>query len=139
MDLLPIAKWLLPSGVIAWLVRLIDKRLNESRERRILDILERSGQPLSVGIIQTEFIQHVLRDVKHKHITPTLRPGGDPENEADHIPPKTPMGFRLRHWWRVAVKRELPTEENVRDILRTMKGKGFVEFVGNDSWTLRRK
>jgi hypothetical protein len=134
MDLLAVVKWLLPSAVTAG-----GRRLNDDRERRILDLLEHSGQPLSVDIIHNEFIEHIRRDVKLIHVTPTLRPGGDPSNEANHIPPRPPIHVRLRHLWRVNVKREIPTEQKVRDILRNMKERGIVDFVGNDSWMLRRK
>ena len=61
------------------------------------------------------------------------------ENEADHVPPTPPNRLSLRHWWRVTAKRELPTEQKVRDILRSMKARGVVDFAGDDSWTLRRK
>jgi hypothetical protein len=77
--------------------------------------------------------------VKFVHIFPTLRPGGNPNNEADHVQPKTPIRVRLRYWWRVTINRELPSEEKVRDILRNLKTKGFVDFAGNDSWRLRCK
>ena len=62
-----------------------------------------------------------------------------PNNEADHVQPKTPIRVRLRYWWRVTINRELPSEEKVRDILRNLKTKGFVDFAGNDGWSLRRK
>jgi len=39
----------------------------------------------------------------------------------------------------VNIKREIPTEQKVRDILRNMKERGIVDFAGNDSWMLRRK
>jgi len=92
MDLLAVVKWLLPSAVTAG-----GRGLNGDRERRILDLLEHTAQPLSVDIIHNEFIQHVLRDVKLIHVTPTLRPGGDPSNKAKHIPTKPPFRVRLRH------------------------------------------
>ena len=77
--------------------------------------------------------------MKFVHIFPTLRPGGNPTNEANYVRPKTPIRVRLRYWWRVKINREIPSEKKVRNILRNLKTKGFVDFAGNDSWSLRRK
>ena len=121
-------KWLLPSSgvaIITGAARYVYKRSAEARERRILDLLEQSGQPVSVGIIQNEFIKHVLRDVKSEYLFNRLKLGGYPENEADHLPPKRSIWANTRHWWRVNVKRELPTEEKVRDILRSRRQKAL--------------
>jgi hypothetical protein len=89
-------------------------------------------------MIHAAFIDRIMRDVKALDVWPALRPGGDPGNEADLIPPKIPARVKARHWWRVQVRRELPNEQMVRDRLRAMEERGIVDFTGNDSWKLRR-
>lgn len=142
MDVLLISKWVGSSSIIGgitWAGRNVFKRLNEHRERLILDALEATPGPLSVSSIENYFRGHTLRGMQHLRYLPTLRPGGYPCNEADQIPTPVPVRVRLRYWWRLKVKREIPTEEKVRDILRSLKARGYVEFVGEDNWRLHIK
>src|SRR4051812_15449745 len=99
MDIWAVLKWLVPSGaVFTGIVGYIRKGVNDSREHRILDFLESCHEPVNVGIIQNEFIKHVLRDVKGEYVFKRLRPGGDPENEDDHVQPKRSIWAATRHW-----------------------------------------
>jgi len=111
MDVSRISKWVGSSGIITWAGHHIFKRLNENRERLILDSLEASPGPLGVSSIENRFREHTLRDMQPLRYLPTLRLGGDPCNEADHIPTPVPARVRLLYWWRLKVKREIPTEE----------------------------
>jgi hypothetical protein len=51
----------------------------------------------------------------------------------------TPRWIIVRHGGGVTVKCELSTEQQVRDLLRSMKTKGLVDFAGDDSWKLHRR
>jgi hypothetical protein len=84
-------------------------------------------------------MRHAFRDVKFVHTFPTLRPGGNLYNEADHVRPKTPIRVGLRYWWRLKINRELPSEAKVRDILHSLQTKGLVDLGANNRWSLRRK
>jgi hypothetical protein len=142
MDILLISKWVGSSSIIGgvtWAARHMSKRLNEHRERLILDALETTSGSLSVSSIENHFRGYTLRGMHHLRYLPALRPGGDPFNEADRIPTPVPLRVRLRYGWRIKVKREIPTEQKVRDILRSLKARGYLEFTGEDSWRLQPK
>ena len=137
-ELIHLLKWLVASGAFVGGIRYIRKRHNDSRERRILNYLESCYEPVSVDLIHCKFLEHVLRGVNLEYQLPRVRYGGNPENEDDILPPKRSTRASTRYRWRVHIMREIPTEEKVRDILRSMSLKGSVEFVGNDRWQLCR-
>lgn len=130
-DLVGWLGWLIPSGSLIALWQYLRRRRLAKRECRVLNVLEgHAGQALSVDFIHKEFIAHVLRDVKLADIALSLKPGGDPANENDLTPPATPWRIKLRHFWRVRIMRELPSEDDVREILRALQEKRLVRFVG---------
>jgi hypothetical protein len=117
-------------------MRHLFKQIREKRERMILDILETHGRSISVSSLQNEFLGYALRGFTKFNLLPRCRLGGDPFNEADLIPPKVPWRITLRYKWRYWIRREVPSEEKLRDALRNMATRGIVEFIGDDSWQL---
>jgi hypothetical protein len=122
MHFLPISKfkWLLSMllTMSAW----FGKRFDHRDESQILGFLEESSQPLTTIAIRHEFIKRTVRGVHSLYLwSPSQKP---------------PLRVKLRHYWRFYIKREVPSEEKLRDLLRNLKSKG-VDFAGNDSWILR--
>jgi hypothetical protein len=127
-----------PSSVIAawgFCVKWFQKR----RERALLDLLERAGEPISVSGMHNAMLGHLLRDIPLRYTLMTVRPGGDPLNEDDAVAPKTPLPITLKYWWRRSVMQELPAEKKLRDTLRSMKERGLVDYVAEDFWRIAHK